>query len=187
MRPIRLASAGCSSSTIGRRLVAVLRDQDVDLVAVEQASRSEFDGLALVIFALDDEHGDIFDQIGANRFDVLEHPRNVVEGGFRILDQLIDGVFRRVAIELAYFVAPLFLPLRQLMNDVLEVLLQSFDGGLHFAALGLRPSSEFVRRDDLAVFGGRQRKAERRAQQDDIFFGGLVAQRGKGLALLFLE
>ena len=58
---------------------------------------------------------------------------------------------------------------------------------LDLAAFILRPRAEFIGRDDLAVFGGRQCKAERRAQQDDVFFGGLVAQRGKGLALLFLE
>ena len=118
---------------------------------------------------------------------MLHDPRNVVEGGFRFLDQLVDGVFRRVAVELAHFIAPLRLPLRNLVNDMLEVLLQGLDDGLHLAALGFRPSAEFIGRDDLAVLGGRQRKAERRPQDNDVLFGGLVAQRGKGLALLLLE
>ncbi len=110
-----------------------------------------------------------------------------LKGSFRILDQLIDRVFRRVAIELAYLVAPLLLPLRNLVNDVLEILLQSLDGGLDLVAFGFRPSSEFVGRNDLAVFGGSQRKAERRPQKHDVSFGGLVVQRGKGFTLLLLE
>src|SRR5665811_1154571 len=109
------------------RLNAILCNEDIDLVAVEWASRPEFARLVLVIVALDDEYADVFDQIGANRLDVLHHPLNVVEGSFRILDQLVDRVFRRIAVELTRFIAPLLLPLRDLVNNMLEVLLQCLD------------------------------------------------------------
>ena len=64
---------------------------------------------------------------------------------------------------------------------------KAFDGALHLAALGFGPSAEFVGRDDLVVLGRSQRKAERRPQKHDVLFGGLVVQRGKGFALLFLK
>ncbi len=113
--------------------------------------------------------------------------RNVLEGCLRLVDQLIDREFRGLAIELPQFVAPLPFPLRKLVHDVLEILFQGLDDGLNLAPLGLRPRIEFLGRHDLAVFGRRQRKSERRPQKHDVFFGGLVAQRGKRLALLVLE
>ena len=118
---------------------------------------------------------------------MLHHPRNVFEGVLGVLDQLVDRVFRRVAAELTRFIAPLRLPSRDLANNMLELLLQRLDDGLYFAALGFRPRAEFIGRDHLAVLGRRQRKAERRPQDSDILFGGLVAERGKGLALPLLE
>ena len=169
------------------RLVAVLSDEDIDLVAVEGTSGSDFARFAAVILALEDEHGEVFDQIGANRLDVLHHPRKVLEGVLGVLDQLVDRVFRRVAAELTRFIAPLRLPSRDLANNMLELFLQGLDDGLYFAALGFGPLAEFIGRDHLAVLGRRQRKAERRPQDSDILFGGLVAERGKGLALPLLE
>ena len=70
---------------------------------------------------------EVFDQIGANRLDVLNHPRKIAEGVLGILDQLVDRIFRRIAAELARFIAPLRLPSRDLANNMLEVLLQRFD------------------------------------------------------------
>src|SRR3974390_2593 len=105
-----------------RVLVAVLGDQDVDLVTVEYVAGSEFSSVAVVIFTLDDKHGDIFDEIGANRFDVLNDPGKVIEGSLSVLNQLVDRIFRGVTIELAHLIAPLLLPLRQLMDDMFEVL-----------------------------------------------------------------
>ena len=81
----------------------------------------------------------------------------------------------------------LLLPLRELVNDTLEVLLQLLYDRLHFTAFALRPLVKLLRRHHLAVFGGRQRETERRAQKHDVFPGGLVAQCGKRFALLVLE
>jgi hypothetical protein len=169
------------------RLVAVLSDEDIDLVTVERTSGSDFARLAAVILALEDEHGEVLDQIGANRLDVLHHPRKALEGVLGVLDQLVDRILRRVAAELTRFIAPLRLPSWDLANNMLELLLQGLDDSLHFAALGFRPLAKLIGRDHLAVLGRRQRKAERRPQDSDILFGGLVAERGKGLALPLLE
>ena len=73
------------------------------------------------------------------------------------------------------------------MHDVFEILLQALDHGLNLATLFLRPGAEFLRRHHLPFLGGRQREAERRAQQNDVLLGSLVAQRGKRLALFLLE
>src|SRR5450759_3245509 len=168
-------------------LVAVLSDENIDLVAVEWAAGSNFARLAAVILALEDEHGEVFNQIGANHLDMLHYPRKVFEGVLGVLNQLVDRVFRRIAAELTRFLAPLRLPSLDLANNMLKLLLQRLDEGLYFTALGFRPLAEFVGRDHLVVLGRRQRKAERRPQDSDILFGGLVAERRKGLALPLLE
>ena len=188
MRPIRLPSVGCKIFDDRRsRRRPILHHQDVDFIAIERTPRPRFYKLVFAVLAFGDEHSDVLDEIGADRLDVLDDARNVGKPRLRFLDLLIDRIFRCFAIELAHLVTPLLLPLRDLQNDMFEILFQDFDDALNLVALGLRPSAEFLRRNDLAVLGRSKRKAERRAQDDDVFFGGLVAQRGEGFALLLLK
>ena len=90
------------------------------------------------------------------------------------LYELPDGKFRGFAIELANFIAPLSLPLGELMHDVLEVFFQLFNGGLSFFALRFRPGPEFFRRNGLTVLRWGEREAHGGTQNDDVFRSGLL-------------
>ena len=68
--------------------------------------------------------------------------------GFALLES-------RVAIELTDFIASVFLPLRNLVDDMFEVLFQSLDRRLHILLCFVWPRAEFLRRGDLTILDRR--------------------------------
>ena len=167
---------------------AVLRDQQIDLIALERGGLRRIGRLALAALGSGGgEHRHALDQIRAHRLDMLGDARHVGEGGANLLDQMVDRIFGGLAVERPDLVAPLLVPLRNLANDALELLFQRRDLGLSLGALLFGPGVELVRRHDLAVRRRRHGEADRRAQQQDRFLGGLLPQRGEGLELLLLE
>ena len=67
------------------------------------------------------------------------------------------------------------IPLRNLMNNVFEILFKSLDNSLDLALLGLRPGRELVGWNDLSIASERQGKAERGTQHDDALLSGSLA------------
>jgi hypothetical protein len=91
--------------------------------------------LGFTILAFSDEDPDVFDKIGSHRLNVLNNPSDVAEGCLRFLNEMIDGVFRGVAIVLTDFIASLSLPLRNLVDNMLEILFQSLNDNVPLGCL----------------------------------------------------
>ena len=169
------------------RFASSMTDQDIDRVAIKRRFELVLQRRALVAFALDHEHRDIFDEVRANCLQMRQDFRDIGEASLCGLNELPDGEFRGFTIELAYFVAPFGLPLRKLTHDVFEVLLELFDGGLDFLAFGFLPGPEFVRRNGVTVPRRGERKTHWGAENDDVLGCGLLVQGREGLGLFGLE
>src|SRR6516162_11178922 len=169
-----------------RRLVfPCVTDENIDFVAFERAAYATAGGTSpLVALGFHHEHGDVLDEVATNRFQMLDDSRNVDEFGLGFIDRLADRKHRRVTVELADFLSMRLLPLRDLVHDMLKILLQSLDYVLHLAPLRFRPCAKFIRGNHLPVASRRQGKADRCPQDDDALPGSLVAQSGKCFALL---
>jgi hypothetical protein len=87
-----------------------LGNKKVDLLAVKRTSGLHISRFGLSVLALANEDRNVVDKIGPDHLDVLDNPRDVAEGCLRLLDQVIDGIFRSVAIELPNAIASLFFP-----------------------------------------------------------------------------
>jgi hypothetical protein len=101
---------------------------------------------------------------------------------------MADREARRVAVERARLLAPLLVPARHVLQDLLQLRLELLQQPMQAVALGLRQSVEGVGLQYLALLGQRRHaEAERRAHDGDLVLAGLLGQRREGLLLLAAE
>ena len=188
MRPMRFPEGRVKLFDERRARGAILGDKEVDFISLEGGGRLRWiRRIAFATVALGDENRHVFDKVRSHRFDVLGDAGHVGKGAPNFLDEMIDGIFCGLAVQLPYFVAPLFVPARDLADDMFELLLERRDVGLHLIAFGLRPAIECVGWDDLAVLRRHHRESDWRAQQEDRFLRRFLAQGRERFELPLLE
>ena len=110
------------------------------------------------------------------------------KAAFDLLDQMVDREFGGVAVERPDFVAPLLVPLRDLANDMFELLFERLDVGLRLRRVWPRgqalnssggTTSPFAAGASAKPTGVRSSRIALRRR--------LFPQRGEGLELLLLE
>ena len=119
--------------------------------------------------------------------EVTQHLRQRGAGFLQLLDEMTDGRTRHLPVELADALLRLAPPLRHLVDQAFELLLQRGDHGLGPALLLLGQLLEIRRTHDLALARGRERHAAGRANERDVVRLGLLAQGVEGLFVLLLE
>ena len=164
-----------------------MTDQDIDRVAIKRRFELVLQRRALVAFALDHEHRDIFDEVRANCLQCARIFGISAKRAFAVSMNCPMANFAGFTIELAYFVAPFGLPLRKLTHDVFEVLLELFDGGLDFLAFGFLPGPELVRRNGMTVRAGASVKPIGVRRMTMFLAAAFSVQGREGLGLLGLE
>jgi hypothetical protein len=130
---------------------------------------------------------EVFDQVGADRVEIVEHRFDVVELRPYLFDRLADRIGRDFGGQAANRLAALLVPSRDLLDDLLELFLQRLDVGFDPRAFGLWQLLEDLGLDDLVVDGGREAKAHRRPDQGDPLIDRALAQVVEGVGLFVLE
>ena len=130
---------------------------------------------------------DVFLDVPFNRFEIVDHRRQIAIAVAQILQQVADREGRGVAGQRPQRIAVLALPQRHLTHQRFELALNAFDLALGLLALIGRQCFEVLRAHHPPVALGRQSEAHRGAHQRDALAFGMLLQRAEGLLAAFLE
>ncbi len=176
-----------------RRAVGLrMPDQHVHLVALErrlarlgaQGNAEERRRLALLGLA---EELRVVEHVLLGARKVLADLRQVLVLLLQVADQAVHRGMRDLAVEVAELVLRLAPPLRHVLDDGFQLLLQPGDRRLEALALGLGQGAEAVRLHHRVLFQRREGEARRRAHQGDALRARLVADRRDGVLLALVE
>ena len=123
--------------------------------------------------SLAEEQGGVFDHV---RFDGIEVVDDMGELGVTLAQRahlMADRDHRRFAVERAQLIAVLLVPLREFLEVLLQLALQSRDVGLNLLLLILWQFAELFWCDDFVVAHRGKREAGGRADEADVFGAGV--------------
>ena len=155
----------------GRALAPAVVHDDVDLVAAKgRLPRPAPCGRArLRVRRLGPpEFLPVLQQIPAHLLDVVEDVGKVAVVLVQLLDELAHRVADHFLVQAPQLLPPLAVPLRHLLEDLLELLLQLRDVGAGLLLHVVGPLAKDLGIDHLALGGGRQGQARGGADQADV-------------------
>jgi len=167
----------------------VVRDQKVGLIAPQPRRRLIARGLAALgrVLRRLPRLGGRVDEIAPHRGQMSHDLWKIGELVFALGHQMIHGERRELAMQFLQPVAPLAPPDRHLVDDALELLLQSLDSGGDALALPLGQLLVLFRIDHHTAAHGRERKSRRRMDERDALALRLLAEILKRFALALAE
>jgi hypothetical protein len=119
----------------------------------------------------------VVEQVLTGLLQVLADVGKLAEADVQLVDRMVDGLRRDLAVQLAQGIPVLHCPGGNLLDDLLEFALQFLDLALDTLAFFLRQGVEGLGLHHRAVFHGREGEAERCAHQGDVLRFCLFAQR----------
>ena len=129
----------------------------------------------------------ILDDVVADGVEVGENGRKVGPARLQSVDQVADGVHGRLAVQVLDLLALFLLPVRDLAEERLQLLLQRLRTQRPPLLFLRRELLELLRPQHLAVLDRRQRQADRRADERHVALAGAGLQGVEPLLLALLE